>query len=98
MAAVRDEKGRFIKGHPDIGAGRKPRATEDDFLNLIDAAVSVGDWTEIICKAKAQAKRGDAVARSWLVERMFGKVAQRQELTGAVELTWRKFIEGADGS
>lgn len=95
-AAIRDEKGRFVKGHADQGAGRKPRATEDDFLALIDDAVSPGDWTDIINKAKSQAKRGDAVARAWLTDRRFGKAKQPNELTGkdgnALEVVFREVV------
>lgn len=94
MVATRDEKGRFVKGHPDQGAGRKPRATEDDFLALLDDAVTAQDWIEIINKAKSQAKKGDAIARAWLTDRRFGKVKQPidQNNSGSVKIV----VEYAD--
>ena len=78
----RDERGRFAKGN--VGSpGRKPKAVEDDFLALIDSAVSADDWRAIIRRACDLAKRGDTAARAWLTDRRYGKPRERTENTGA---------------
>ena len=81
--ADRNAKGQFVKGHKNHGAGRKPRAFEDNFIALIDEAVTDDDWRDIIAKAVQLAKRGDSVSRQWLADRRFGKAKERNELTGA---------------
>ena len=84
MPPARDNKGRFIPGESGHPSGRKPRAVEDDFLALIDSAVSSDDWREIIGKANQQAKRGDHRAREWLADRRFGKARERVEQSGGL--------------
>jgi hypothetical protein len=84
MAVPRDNKGRFIPGVAGNPNGRKPRAVEDDFLLLIDSAVSSDDWRAIIAKANQQAQRGDHRAREWLADRRFGKARERVEQSGGL--------------
>jgi hypothetical protein len=79
---TRDEKGRFPKGVSGNPRGRKARAAEDEFIALIDKAVSNSDWIAIIEKTKQQALRGDAIARAWLADRKFGKAKERHEHAG----------------
>jgi len=83
MAVARDKNGRFLPGNQS-SPGRKPRAVEDDFLLLIDSAVSTDDWKAIIAKANIQAQRGDHRAREWLADRRFGKARERVEQSGGL--------------
>jgi hypothetical protein len=61
----RDSGGRFTPGNPG-GPGRPRREVERAYLDAVVAAVSIQDLTEIVEKAKADAKAGDGVARAWL--------------------------------
>ncbi len=80
--AARDERGRFIKGQSGNPAGRASRQVEAEYLNTTIAAVSLGDWKQIVDKAVQQAKTGDGDARKWLAEYILGKPVQRTELSG----------------
>jgi hypothetical protein len=80
--ATRDEKGRFVKGHPG-GPGRPKREVEQEFFDATVAVVSPEDWSAIVKKAVEQAKEGNGYARSWLSDYLMGKPTQRTELTGA---------------
>lgn len=77
----RDEKGRFIKGNNANPNGRPPKAREQEFLNVTIAAVSCGDWIEIIQKAVWQAKKGDASARKFLADYLIGPPTLKTDLT-----------------
>ena len=77
----RDEKGRFIKGNNANPNGRPPKAREQEFLNVTIAAVSCGDWIEIIQKAVWQAKKGDASARKFLADYLIGPPTVKTDLT-----------------
>lgn len=77
----RDEKGRFIKGNNANPNGRPPKAREQEFLNVTIAAVSCGDWIEIIQKAVWQAKKGDASARKFLAYYLIGPPTVKTDLT-----------------
>ncbi|MDD4465770.1 MAG: hypothetical protein PHY25_03735 [Dehalococcoidales bacterium] len=77
----RDEKGRFIKGNNANPNGRPPKAREQEFLNVTIAAVSCGDWIEIIQKAVSQAKKGDASARKFLADYLIGPPTVKTDLT-----------------
>jgi hypothetical protein len=87
-------KGGFKKGQSGNPRGRKSRAAEDEFIALIDKAVSSSDWIAIIEKTKQQALRGDAIARAWLADRKFGKAKERHEHAGedgnVIEVVLRK--------
>ena len=61
MVAIRSEKGRFVAGGPP-GPGRPKRT---DYTELLRAALSKEDATEIFKKAIHQAKEGNHAARSW---------------------------------
>lgn len=65
MGAVRDNRGRFTRGHPG-GPGRPSRAVEVDYLHAMRACVSQEDWQRIVARAVADALKGDARAREWL--------------------------------
>lgn len=83
----RDESGRFVAGNSiSKKGGRPPRAAEDDFISLIDSAVTSNDWREIIGRAVVQAKRGDSTARAWLTDRRYGKAKERSEVEATGDL------------
>ena len=63
--ANRDEKGRFLQGHPG-GPGRPSRETEDGFLGILRSEVKPDLWRKVVGKALEQAVRGDYRARQWL--------------------------------
>lgn len=71
----RDAAGRFAAGNAG-GPGRPRREAERQYLDATLAAVSVEDWTEIVKRAAADAKAGDAKARDWLA-RVLGIDAAR---------------------
>jgi hypothetical protein len=81
MAAMRDEKGRFVKGHPDAAKGAKrgrpKRPTEERYLKAMTQCVTVDDWKKVIHTAVARAKAGDGQARQWLSDYLIGKPTQR---------------------
>lgn len=71
----RDSAGRFVKGNVvSRGHGRRPKQSELDELKILTDNMSLKDWANIVCMAKRYAEAGDARAREWLWERMFGKV------------------------
>jgi len=80
MVPGRDEQGRFIKGHKGNG-GRKPRAVEQSYLDIMLGEVSPDEWREIVGVAKRQAMRGDAVARKWLSDYIIGPPVQKADIT-----------------
>lgn len=78
----RDENGKFAKGYKG-GPGRPKKDREVRYYDILHTAVTFEDWKEIVAKAVADAKRGDAVARKWLADYLIGPPVQRNELTGA---------------
>lgn len=78
---TRDDKGRFVKGVSGNPGGRKPM--DVPITDLIDNAVSVSDWQDIIKKLRDMAKRGNLKAVEILMDRRFGKALQKTEMTGA---------------
>lgn len=82
MAAMRDEKGRFIKGVVTNPRGRPPKEREARYLDIMLTTVTPDDWAKIIIRAAEQAKRGDAPARKWLSDYLLGPPVQRQEISG----------------
>lgn len=93
---VRDSGGKFVKGHENLGAGRKKKSVEQAYLNAFKSAVSKDDWVAIITKAVEQAKRGDSEARRFIASYLIGMPIQRNEISGpnGDPITWRQFIEG----
>jgi hypothetical protein len=89
--ALHDENGKFAKGNPG-GPGRPKKEREQKFYEITLTAVTFDDWKAIVCKAKDQAKRGDAVARKWLSDYLIGPPVQRSEHTGkdggAIIINW----------
>jgi hypothetical protein len=80
---------RFAKGKPG-GPGRPKRETERKYLNTMVGAVSLEDWAAITQRAVADAKVGDAQARSWLSKYLLGDepivlADTLEELRGEIE-------------
>lgn len=69
-----------MKGKSGNPAGRKPRATEERYLELTRQAVTEADWKAVVMKAVDQAKRGDANARKFLADYLIGPPPQRHEI------------------
>ena len=63
--------GQFAPGNPG-GPGRPSRQTQREYLRAMIAGCSLGDWREIVGKAVAHAKQGDAKAREWLARYLVG--------------------------
>jgi hypothetical protein len=78
---VRDKKGRFAKGNGG-GPGRKPRATEDKYRDLMLSVITPDHWLKIVTKAIEQAERGDSTARKWLADYLIGPPVERKEISG----------------
>lgn len=74
MSGVRDDKGRFVKGHSGNPGGRP--IDQSKYLKKIDTTMTLKDWREIVKKAIDQAKRGDSRARQWLSDYLAGKPIQ----------------------
>ena len=96
--AERDAKGRFIKGQSGNPEGRSPKERELQYREIMLSACTPTKWKDICDKAVFQATRGDSVARKFLADYIMGPPPQKTELTGegggAIQVTWRKFIEG----
>jgi hypothetical protein len=86
---VRDNKGKFVKGHEGTG-GRKKRVTEEKYLQLLKKTVSPDDWTEIIQRAVLDAKRGDGIARKFIADYLIGAPVQKVDakISGDLFIDW----------
>lgn len=67
----RNTNGTFALGNR-CGPGRPPRGVERQYLAAFAETVSPSDWREIIARAVADAKAGDARARDWLSKYLVG--------------------------
>jgi len=67
MPVVRDEKGRFVKGHPG-GPGRPSRDVELEYLAVTQQGCTPQEWLVIVKRAKADAMAGDGNARAFLAK------------------------------
>ena len=74
----RDQRGRFAQGNPG-GPGRKPRATEAEYLDATLGAVPLDRWQRVVAKALDLAEKGDAKARDWLGRILVGDRADAAE-------------------
>jgi hypothetical protein len=79
---TRDDKGRFAQGNP--GGGRKPKATEERYLELMKSTVSEADWTAIIARAVVDAKRGDTAARKFIADYLIGPPVEKKQIDANV--------------
>jgi hypothetical protein len=67
----RNTNGTFAPGNPG-GPGRPRRGVERRYLAAFAEAVSLDDWREVVGKAVADAKAGNAKARDWLSKYLLG--------------------------
>ena len=86
----RNNAGQFVKGH--CGGPGNPHLSQERKLRAeLFVSVTKEDLDKIITKAKQQAERGDAKARDFLFDRMFGKPTQQVNLAdvdgGPLEIT-----------
>jgi len=72
MTDKRNSDGTFAKGNAG-GPGRPPRATESEYLRVLMGACPLDTFREIVERAVADAKAGDAQARAWLATYLVGK-------------------------
>lgn len=79
MVAQRDDRGRFVPGHPG-GPGRPKRETEGEYLKTLQEVVTVDAWRLIVERAVADAIEGDPKARSWIGNYLLGLPSQRLEV------------------
>jgi hypothetical protein len=63
--------GTFAPGNPG-GPGRKPRPTEQRYLQTMMSVCSLEDWRQITLRAVQDAKQGDSSAREWLAKYLVG--------------------------
>lgn len=49
------------------------RRTQDDYMGVLLAAVTLDDWQDVVTGTLALAKQGDAQARAWLAQYLVGK-------------------------
>ncbi len=68
----RSNNGQFAAGNPG-GPGRPRRAVEQEYLAALSDSVSLDDWREVVSRAVADAKAGDARARDWLTRHLVGE-------------------------
>ena len=84
---MRDQKGRFEKGHEKIG-GRKARSVEERYLDAFKSSVSVDDFIAIVQRAVNDAKRGDTSARKFIADYLIGTPVEnvRTDFDGKITL------------
>ena len=72
--AERVEGGRFAPGNKVAqGHGRKRRATEEEYLNALNACVSIADWKKAVKAQLDKAMDGDEKAFCILANYLIGK-------------------------
>ena len=79
---VRDQSGKFVKGHPPMG-GRPKKEKEEMYYRILMTTCTADDWAAIVQRAVYDAKKGDASARKWLADYLVGPPIERKEITGA---------------
>jgi hypothetical protein len=90
----RSADGKFAQGNPG-GPGRKPVRVEQTYLATMVNVVSADDWRAITERAVADARQGDAAARSWLSAYLLG-VPQKVAPTNAEAVAAALFGHGLD--
>lgn len=95
----RDARGRWVPGNPG-GPGRPARAVEVSYLRAFGDELTLDDWREIVRRAIADARAGDAAARQWVSRYALGAsppaladVAVREALGVSDELETRALAE-----
>lgn len=91
--ADRDKNGRFQKGHSVKSPGRKPRATEAEYL---DKMFTVGDleaWGKATEKMLKLAQGGDVPAYRALLPYFAGLPVQKLQLSSAESATLAQVLD-----
>ena len=78
--ANQDASGKFIKGNK-ASPGRKPRAVEEKYLEILVKSVPQKKWRAIIAKVTVLAERGERWAVEFLADRIIGKPKQSVDVT-----------------
>lgn len=78
---TRDEKGKFVKGHPGIG-GRKSKSHEEKILEAVSRACKPEDIQAIMEALIRKAKNGSIQAAKVVLAYSIGMPVQRTEITG----------------
>jgi hypothetical protein len=89
MRADRDDKGRFLRGHPG-GPGRPRRAVEMEYLATLANEVPLTRWKRIVRRAVRDAMAGDPKARRWIGEFVIGRQPDSLTALAATELAGTK--------
>jgi hypothetical protein len=89
MGAYRDDKGRYLPGHPG-GPGRPRRAVEQEYLAVLADAVPLRLWKEIVARAVRDAIAGDPMSRRWIGEHLLGRKPESLTALAASELARTK--------
>jgi len=89
--------GRFVNGNGG-GPGRPPREREQKYYEITMTTCTFQEWQDVVQKAVAQAKRGDAVARKWLSDYLVGvpeiPVSSEVTILGLAEALERAYGNG----
>lgn len=86
---TRDEKGKFVKGHENVGAGRKPKSVEQRYLAAFKKCVTLEDMEEIINRALIGAKRGDPADRKFICDYLIGPPVEKTQNEDTHDVTIR---------
>lgn len=81
----RGKNGQFLEGNGG-GPGRPPRKTEWSYLRSTTSACSLEDWQQIVARAVADAKNGNAKAREFLARYLLGDGPVLSELAALDEV------------
>ena len=92
----RDEKGHFLPGHKNVGAGRKPKSHEEKLLKAVSDSITPEDIRDILNALKNKARHGSIEAARVILAYAIGMPVQRSEITGAGGDVLRVIVEHAD--
>lgn len=84
--------GRFLPGNPG-GPGRKPRAAEAEYLDVLTERVSLDQWAKVVDRALKDAQKGNGYARAWLSDYLIGKPPQILDIRAADAVLLRQVLE-----
>ena len=79
----RDENGRFVKNHPNFGAGRKSRPYEERLRMILLEEIPPEKFRGLVQTAYQKGIKGDYSFLKLLFDHMIGPPIERKEITGA---------------
>lgn len=88
MAERDPSTGKFLPGN-QAAKNRPPK----EYANAFTRMVSPADMDKIVAKAKEQALDGQHDARTWILDRIVGKVPQILELRAADAILLRDLLD-----